>query len=311
MAVKVKTVSKKKKAKRKRKPRRQLPETLDYISRGEIPNDLDVVSGRGGGSNNHLGNRRYWREILCQRPHYKILGTIKHDNNMKTKIAQDILDFIVSSKGRFLQKEKKTARWFKLPLKIAIDKIKQALRDEYIPSFANKSSFQSNLETTTPTLLLQNILMERPESIDSTIFQTASENNAMNASNNIFSTNSTDGLKPQIENLHTVNFDSFNRSFSFTSLSTNNKFASTDDLGQEIGKLSFLSNESISSSLGFLKGHSFDFKTVVSESRFELGSAVDTQPQSTKNAFTVSKKSSWLAKFEEEVVTPSYQVQTV
>jgi hypothetical protein len=118
----------------KRRPRRELPEDLtDLYIDGEGPSPLDVVGGRGGVSNNHEGNKRYWRRILSERPGYKQLG--KHDNAKKTDIAQGIYDYIVTTGGRFLQLDSKTQKWFNLPQKIGLDKIKQALRDKYVPNF--------------------------------------------------------------------------------------------------------------------------------------------------------------------------------
>ena len=52
----------------------------------------------------------------------------------KNAVAQKIVDSIKSTNGRFLQKEKgEKGRWFELPPKVAIAKVKQALRDKYVP----------------------------------------------------------------------------------------------------------------------------------------------------------------------------------
>jgi len=130
------TATKAKKATiRKRRPRRELPDDLTefYIADGERPSALDVIAGRGGGANHHEGNKRYWRRILAERPGYKQLG--KNDNIEKNEIAQAIYNFILSTGGRFLQLERETQKWFNLPQKIGLDKIKQALRDKYVPNF--------------------------------------------------------------------------------------------------------------------------------------------------------------------------------
>jgi len=129
------TATKAKRAIRKRRPRRELPDDLTefYIADGERPSALDVIAGRGGGANHHEGNKRYWRRILAERPGYKQLG--KNDNTEKNEIAQAIYNFILSTGGRFLQLERGTQKWFNLPQKIGLDKIKQALRDKYVPNF--------------------------------------------------------------------------------------------------------------------------------------------------------------------------------
>ena len=118
------------KAKRKRN-RRPLPDRPQYIA-GKPTKD-DVVAGRGGGSNNHPGNDDYWKIILANRESYKTSKT----NGDKTRLAEEILDFIKSKNGRFLQKEKgEMERWFLLTDKVAISKVKQTLRDTYIPTWA-------------------------------------------------------------------------------------------------------------------------------------------------------------------------------
>ncbi|CAJ1913118.1 unnamed protein product [Cylindrotheca closterium] len=121
--------------KRIRRPRRELPEDLSdlFIADGDRPSDLDVIAGRGGGSNHHEGNKRYWRRILAERPGYKQLG--KNDNTSKNEISEGIYMYILSTGGRFLQLDTRTEKWFMIPKKISLDKIKQALRDKYVPHF--------------------------------------------------------------------------------------------------------------------------------------------------------------------------------
>ncbi|KAL3918489.1 MAG: hypothetical protein SGILL_004212 [Bacillariaceae sp.] len=116
-----------------RKPRRAIPENKEYIPESEQPSDADVVGGRGGRSNHHAGNRPYWIKILGSRVHYRSCVS----DASKTMIAQDILNFIkVEKGGRFLNLDSNTNRWFMLPDAVVLDKIKQALRDKYIPFWA-------------------------------------------------------------------------------------------------------------------------------------------------------------------------------
>lgn len=89
-----------------------------------------------GGSNHHEGNKRYWRRILVERGGYKLLG--KNDNVEKNGIAESVYDYILSTGGRFLQMDPKTEKWFNIPKRISLDKIKQALRDKYVPHFAKE-----------------------------------------------------------------------------------------------------------------------------------------------------------------------------
>jgi hypothetical protein len=116
-----------------KKPRRIIPDNKEYIPENEQPSDADVVGGRGGRSNHHAGNRPYWIKILGSRYHYR---TCQSDA-AKTVIAQDILNYIKIDKGgRFLNLDSKTNRWFVLPDAVVLDKIKQALRDKYVPFWA-------------------------------------------------------------------------------------------------------------------------------------------------------------------------------
>lgn len=49
-------------------------------------------------------------------------------------MAQTIVDLIKET-GKFLQKEKKTEKWFELPDEVAMSKVKQALRDKHVPKW--------------------------------------------------------------------------------------------------------------------------------------------------------------------------------
>jgi len=93
-----------------------------------------VVGGRGGGANHHPGNQNYWMKVLCSRSSYR---SSKNDKE-KTDIAQRIIDDIESEGGRFVQRDGNDPekRWFNLPNKVILAKVKQALRDQYIPLWA-------------------------------------------------------------------------------------------------------------------------------------------------------------------------------
>eukprot|EP00980_Cylindrotheca_fusiformis_P012032 scaffold2854_cov117-Cylindrotheca_fusiformis.AAC.1 len=102
-----------------------------YLDVGEKPTLLDIVFGRGGGANHHPGNRRYWEHVLSHRSEYKLL--CDDDKAEKHRIAVSIMNYLAET-GRFLQKETHTGRWYRLPTETIIVKIKQALRDEYVPN---------------------------------------------------------------------------------------------------------------------------------------------------------------------------------
>lgn len=112
--------------------RRVIPEDKrDLYIEGE-PSMHDVVSGRGGRANHHGGNKPYWQLILTTRLTYKSSS----NETEKTKMAIAVMKSVQDRNGRFLQRETSTGRWFKLPERVVMEKIKQALRDKYVPLWA-------------------------------------------------------------------------------------------------------------------------------------------------------------------------------
>lgn len=76
--------------------------------------------------------QRYWNIILANRNEYRECES----NAAKTAVAQRVVDLIRSRNGSFVQKEQgENGRWFVLPERRAIDKVKQALRDNHTPSW--------------------------------------------------------------------------------------------------------------------------------------------------------------------------------
>ena len=113
--------------------RRPLPEERVYIQ--GVPTENDVMADRGARTNLHPGNIPYWRSILAHRETYRESRT----DEEKHTVALGIVDSIKRRNGRFLQKEKEVGeRWFVLPDNIVTFKVKQALRDAYIPKWARK-----------------------------------------------------------------------------------------------------------------------------------------------------------------------------
>jgi hypothetical protein len=106
----------------KRKPRKIIPENKEYIDQYS---DEDVLFGRGGRSNHHPGNKLYRDFVTERQPYYR-----NCDKNEKTKVAQSIVDSIIlEHKGRFLELERETNRWYLVPNIVARRKVGQALRE--------------------------------------------------------------------------------------------------------------------------------------------------------------------------------------
>ncbi|KAL3934799.1 MAG: hypothetical protein SGARI_003234, partial [Bacillariaceae sp.] len=83
----------------------------------------DVLSGRGGGTNVHPGNRDFRDLINKYRTIY-----LKAKKNDKPAISRAIVKSIRSKGGRFLKKNEKNAQYFEIGDAQAREKTSQALR---------------------------------------------------------------------------------------------------------------------------------------------------------------------------------------
>eukprot|EP00934_Nitzschia_sp_Nitz4_P005893 Nitzschia sp. Nitz4//scaffold4_size323378//82672//83976//NITZ4_000639-RA/size323378-snap-gene-0.446-mRNA-1//-1//CDS//3329553336//5883//frame0 len=106
----------------KRKPRKVIPDRKEYI---DEYTENDVLFGRGGRSNHHLGNKVYRDLVTEKQAYYKSC-----DKNQKTAVAQSIVDEVQQErKGRFLELCKETGKYFVVPNIMARRKVGQALRE--------------------------------------------------------------------------------------------------------------------------------------------------------------------------------------
>ena len=64
------------------------------------PSDLDVISGRGGFSNHHPGNKRYRQVIKDMKSQYKSIVS----KSEKTDLSRSIVSYVYSYGGRFLRR---------------------------------------------------------------------------------------------------------------------------------------------------------------------------------------------------------------
>lgn len=85
--------------------------------------DNDVLSGRGGGTNVHPGNRNFRDLINLHRRAY-----LKARKNDKPAISRAIVRSIRESNGKFLKKDEKAGLWFEIGDDAAREKTSQALR---------------------------------------------------------------------------------------------------------------------------------------------------------------------------------------
>jgi hypothetical protein len=85
--------------------------------------DNDVLSGRGGGTNVHPGNRNFRDLINLHRRAY-----LKARKNDKPAISRAIVRSVREAVGRFLKKDEKSGLWFEIGDDAAREKTSQALR---------------------------------------------------------------------------------------------------------------------------------------------------------------------------------------
>lgn len=102
------------------------PSTPPPVSSEAIPdsdiNDKDVLSGRGGGTNNHPGNKEFRSLVDQYRSEY-----VLSKKWAKRQIAKNIVESIRSKGGRFLKKE--GGVWYDIGDQKAREKTSQALRE--------------------------------------------------------------------------------------------------------------------------------------------------------------------------------------
>jgi len=91
-----------------------------------IPNDNDVLCGRGGATNNHPGNRHF-RDLVKQFQRTYLRAKKKE----KPRVAKQIVDLIRNRTptGRFLKKEPEKDGWYDIGDQRATEKTSQALRE--------------------------------------------------------------------------------------------------------------------------------------------------------------------------------------
>ncbi|KAL3926020.1 MAG: hypothetical protein SGILL_000019 [Bacillariaceae sp.] len=106
------------------KSRQSEPVEKQYV---EEITDCDVLMGRGGRSNHHPGNHFYLALIAQIKPKYEECK----QKSEKTRVAQSVVDFIHHKrKGRFVELDSETGRWYVADNRTARTKAGQALRDK-------------------------------------------------------------------------------------------------------------------------------------------------------------------------------------
>jgi hypothetical protein len=86
-------------------------------------NENDVLCGRGGATNNYIGNKRFRSIVACHQGEY-----LKAKKKDKVRVSQAIVRAIRESGGRFLRRVSE-GLWVEVGDKKATEKTSQALRE--------------------------------------------------------------------------------------------------------------------------------------------------------------------------------------
>ena len=100
------------------------------VKRIRTPTASDVLLGRGGGINSHVGNRVFRDWVAKRKEDYNLAGSKVE----KTRVAKDVMDLVraQSPPGRFLQKDPSSGSsgcWVEVDEIRALAKASQALRE--------------------------------------------------------------------------------------------------------------------------------------------------------------------------------------
>jgi hypothetical protein len=122
--------------------------TNGAVRRIRTPHPHDVLSGRGGGINSHVGNKAFREWVLERKEAYNLAGSKAE----KARVATEVIDLVTSQNpsGRFLQRDSTSASgpswWVEVDEARALAKTSQALR-EGAPQIraAHKSELQERV----------------------------------------------------------------------------------------------------------------------------------------------------------------------
>lgn len=99
----------------------------EHSSDIQKPHQNDVLCGRGGSSNRHVGNMQFRELVAANKKTY--VGLTK---KQKMMVARQIVDMVRQTKppGRFLAKDSDTGMWYDIGLPRSLEKTSQALREK-------------------------------------------------------------------------------------------------------------------------------------------------------------------------------------
>jgi hypothetical protein len=83
-----------------------------------------VLLGRGGATNNHVGNKRFRSIVAAHQREYLSAKKLE-----KVVIARQIVSEVHANGGRYLKRSQSSDEWVEVPVRKAISKTSQALRE--------------------------------------------------------------------------------------------------------------------------------------------------------------------------------------
>ncbi|OEU16308.1 hypothetical protein FRACYDRAFT_238901 [Fragilariopsis cylindrus CCMP1102] len=102
------------------------PDFSHWMNPGEDIGDWDVLCGRGGESNNHVGNKRYRKVVDERKVEYRKINS--KQRKLKTVFVRDIVSHINKCGGRFIDVDSK-GKYYVVTMEKARKKTSQALRE--------------------------------------------------------------------------------------------------------------------------------------------------------------------------------------
>jgi len=112
------------------------------------PHANDVLCGRGGSSNRHVGNLNFRSLVSANKEMYVTLT-----KKQKMMVARKIVETIHGQEppGRFLQKDLNTGTWFDIGLPRSLEKTSQALREKASTGLSSPDDALSDVGTDVDT----------------------------------------------------------------------------------------------------------------------------------------------------------------
>eukprot|EP00980_Cylindrotheca_fusiformis_P021476 scaffold8353_cov138-Cylindrotheca_fusiformis.AAC.7 len=106
-------------------PAREIPQ-YSHPTDNREPHSNDVLCGRGGSSNRHLGNTHFRELVAANKKTYVALT-----KKQKMLVAKKIVVLVTQTQppGRFLARDSQTGTWYDIGLPRSLEKTSQALRE--------------------------------------------------------------------------------------------------------------------------------------------------------------------------------------